>query len=26
MIEPDFDVKTGQLRFFVPANEDEDYD
>jgi len=26
MMEPDFDVKTGQLRFFVPANEDEDYD
>ena len=26
MMKPNFDVKPGQLRFFVPANEDEDYD
>jgi len=26
MMEPNFDVKPGQLRFFVSADEDEDYD
>jgi hypothetical protein len=26
MMKPNFDVKPGQLRFFVSANEDEDYD
>ncbi len=26
MKEPNFIVKPGQLRFFVPADEDEDYD